>query len=327
MPNMHTSNIRRQPAHLDFQLEEGLDALVCGDCTEDEFVDGALDLFNSKSAANLISRIDQYYQRGQLPDPIFRSVKSKITQRVIERAIDEADDVVTSDAHAPAELTDTPSSDSALRAATDRVETRGEDTGRPLEPPTPASEPTLPLGLVLRNRYTVQSRLGRGTTTDVFNALDGSRVSSADADHHVALKMLHEPIDRRPELIEGLRLEFECMRKLTHPNIVKVYEFEQDESTAFYTMEVLEGERLCDLIKRSKKNPLPRAYAWAIVAAIGAALAHAHARGVTHGRVNPENVLITSSGELRVLNFGSSGVFEPPTSAYASCELLEGHPA
>ena len=88
MPNMHTSNTRRHPTHLDFQLEEGLDALVCGDCTEEEFIDGALDLFNSKSAASLISRIDQYYQRGQLPNPIFRSVKSKITQRMIERAID-----------------------------------------------------------------------------------------------------------------------------------------------------------------------------------------------------------------------------------------------
>jgi len=314
---MYTSNTRRQPRHSEFQLEEGLDALVCGDCTEDEFVVAALDLYDSKSATNLIARIDQYYQRGQLPDPIFRSVKSKITQRVIERAIDEVDDVVTSDAHSPSEATDAASPPPTVRAS-------GGNAGP--QPPSPAAEPVLPIGQLLKSRYTVQNLLARGRTADVFRALDGFTASAAPG-HQVTVKILREPIERCGERIEGLRREFECLRRLTHQNIVKVYEFEQDESTAFYTMEVLDGERLSDVIKRADKKPLPRFYARAVVGAIGAALAHAHAHDVIHGDLSPDNILISSSGELRVLNFGAPGVSDADSSAYASCELLEGQSA
>ena len=98
MPTMRTSNTQRQLPQPEFRLQAGLDALVCGEVNEDEFVREALALFDSKSSTYLISCIDQYYQRGQLPDPLFRSIKSKITQRVLARAIHEVDDVVTAEA-------------------------------------------------------------------------------------------------------------------------------------------------------------------------------------------------------------------------------------
>jgi serine/threonine protein kinase len=195
---------------------------------------------------------------------------------------------------------------------------------------------------MLRNRYLLKELLGRGGMADVFKASDGSGQLPAQPEHHVAVKVLRERIDQRPELLVNLRREFECTRKLSHPNIVKVYELDRDERFAFYTMELLDGEQLSDLLDRADRRPLPRTYAWAIIGAVGAALTHAHSRNVIHGDMSPRNVMITRSGEVRVLDFGSSRISNRPslpteraegtaavaaTPGYASCELLEGQHA
>ena len=169
--------------------------------------------------------------------------------------------------------------------------------------------------------------LGRGAATDVYKVTDECRAWAPEADRLVALKILKDPTDLRPEAREALRREFDRLRRLTHPNIVKVYDFDQDKTTACYTMELLEGERLSDLIGRTAKKRLPRAYAFAIVRAVGAALAHAHARGTTHGDVCARNVLIGLGGELRLLGFGGADAARSSAAQYASCEILQGMPA
>lgn len=337
MPDMHASNVLRQALLSEFDLERRLDALACGECTVDAFVSEALSAFGAEAGShpNLLSGIDQYYRRGQLPAPIFHAIKSQITQHAIECAIDDlpvtielfpASRPVRADAVAPPES----------------IEQLAEAAG-PQDPSSAlVSNPSIPPGKVLGERYAVESLLGRGGMGDVFKVSDGSRPLSADADRHVALKVLRDPIDQYPELLARLQHEFDCTRRLMHPNIVKVYDFVQDDSIAFYTMELLEGERLCDLIRRAERGTLPRAYAWAIIGGVGAALAHAHSRHVIHGDVSAKNVMITRRGELRVLDFGSSRTpsqFESSsgadeergaiaaTPAYASCELLEGHQA
>src|SRR6202000_3071898 len=74
--------------------------------------------------------------------------------------------------------------------------------------------------------------------------------------------------------------------------------------------------------------PLPRDYAWALIREVSAGLAHAHDRGVVHGDMKPQNVMVTNSGEVRVLDFGRSGESATAlTPAYASRDLLEGREA
>ena len=337
MPDMHASNALRQAVLSEFDLERRLDALACGECTVDAFVSEALSAFGTEAGShpNLLSGIDQYYRHGQLPAPIFHAIKSQITQHAIECAIDDlpvtielfpASRAVRADAGASPESIEQPAEAAAPQDGS----------------PALVSNTSLQPGKVLGERYVVESLLGRGGMGDVFKVSDGSRPLSADADRHVALKVLRDPMDQYPELLARLRHEFDCTRRLMHPNIVKVYDFVQDDSIAFYTMELLEGERLCDLIKRAERGTLPRAYAWAVIGGVGAALAHAHSRLVIHGDVSAKNVMITRRGELRVLDFGSSrtpsqfesssGVDEEKgaiaaTPAYASCELLEGHQA
>jgi hypothetical protein len=104
-------------------------------------------------------------------------------------------------------------------------------------------------------------------------------------------------------------------------------------------MELLNGALLSRVLNARHSAALPRAYALAIIRDAGAALAHAHSRGVVHGDVNPQNIFFTNEGELRVLDFGAAHSMRrtgwsaddasslgPPvaTLGYASCQLLEG---
>src|ERR1700734_2994680 len=139
----------------------------------------------------------------------------------------------------------------------------------------------------------------------------------------------------------GLQREFQHLQLLSHPNIVRVHEFDRDGDVAFFTMELLSGALLSHVLQTRNAVPLPRPYAWAVIRDVGAALAHAHSRGVIHGDINPQNIFITHDGELRVLDFSASHslladrrtgesalLLRSPvaTPGYASCQLLEGRP-
>jgi serine/threonine protein kinase len=225
------------------------------------------------------------------------------------------------------------------KVTTERFSVRTGDGPVATEPfnsaPAPTHDrwepPAAGIGRVLRNRYVLQARLGRGGMGTVFKALDRYRCDLPEQNRHVAIKFLHESAAGRPEILSSLRSEFHCAQALSHPNIVKVYELDQDDDAAFFTMEFLEGELLSDVIERLKPQAKPRSYAWGIIREVGAGLAHAHARNVAHGDLKPQNIMITGSGEVRILDFGASSALYrlrsnsmALTPAYACCELLAG---
>jgi hypothetical protein len=197
------------------------------------------------------------------------------------------------------------------------------------------------IGRVLRDRYVLERRLGSGGMGTVFKALDRYRADLPAAQQFVAIKILHEKTENRQELLADLRREFYCTQRLSHRNIVKVFELDRDGDLDFFTMELLEGDLLSSVTERLHPLPMPRSFAWAIIREIGAGLAHAHARNVVHGDLKPHNIMITHSGEVRILDFGASstattqGADAPVrrtmtsalTPAYACCELLAGRSA
>ncbi len=165
----------------------------------------------------------------------------------------------------------------------------------------------------------------------VYAASDQFRLNHSPGDQNVALKVLHTDLIKRPGLLAEIRSEF----------IVRVHEFDQDGDVTFFTMELLHGAALSRVIAEQKTITLHRPYALAMIRQIGAAVAYAHARGIVHGDLNPANIFITDSGEIRVLDFGASYRLSPfpaeptmggdsrtsvATPTYASCELLEGAP-
>jgi serine/threonine protein kinase len=212
---------------------------------------------------------------------------------------------------------------------------------RPLRP-----SPVPPPGLtsdVLRDRYELISILGRGSTGTVYKAVDRHRAHLDPSARCVAVKVLKLNYDDRPEELAQLEREFHQAQSLSHPNVVSVFDLDRDGNVYFIVMELLEGELLADILKRLDGQPMARHYALGIISSVGAALAHAHRRNVVHADLKPRNIMITSTGEVRVFDFGfardrpldlhsASGLNEGPVAApaYASVERVNGsdpHPS
>lgn len=223
---------------------------------------------------------------------------------------------------------------------------------RPAAAPAPASAPpaarsesvTVGHGATLCGRYELQQPLGRGGMATVYQALDRYRASLGLEDCRVALKVVRVD-SARPAAHVALGREFHSAQRLSHPNVINVFDIDHEGDTTFYTMELLEGQRLNQLL-REFSGLMPRRYAFAILRDIGAAIAHAHSRLVVHADLKPHNIMYTLEGAVRVLDFGGLSATPrepwiseltidgfaipqalPATPTYASCEQLEGRRA
>jgi serine/threonine protein kinase len=191
--------------------------------------------------------------------------------------------------------------------------------------------------LKLTDRYELQVLLGRGGMASVYRAVDRERERLGVADRFVALKVVTKD-PSQPGRAAALLQEFQSAQRLSHPNIINVYDIDQVEDATFYSMELLSGARLSQAVLRVDGARLERRYALAIIRDIGAAISHAHSRGVVHADLKPSNVMITLQNEVRVLDFGGSSMpprepwisdgdaddaFHQATPAFASCEQLE----
>jgi len=235
------------------------------------------------------------------PDDLFHSIRSKLAQREKGREPDG----ITVDL-LPVAADPIPKLDAPLPRASARSD--------------------LSVGDVLCGRYVIESQLASGGMGTVYKALDQSRSEHTEADACVAIKVLHEKTRTRSDVLAKLRREFYCAQALSHRSIVKVYELDLHQFP-FFTMELIDGESLPRVMERFHPLPLPRAYVNAVIREVGEGLAHAHDRRVIHGDIKPQNVMVTNSGEVRILDFGTSGEASVLTPAYASCELLEGREA
>ena len=195
-------------------------------------------------------------------------------------------------------------------------------------------------GTVLRDRYVLEKPLGYGGTSVVMRARDLRRAEASEQGADVAIKLLRPEFSDRPQCIARLRREFQQTQCLTHPNVVHFYDLDCDRGNWFIAMELLVGEPLGRCLRRAGPPGLPAVEALRIAAACGSALAYAHDHGVTHGDVKPDNVFITATGEVRMLDFGvaqaaarqpipedhaiEDAVVPAATRAYASPEVLSG---
>jgi serine/threonine protein kinase len=200
----------------------------------------------------------------------------------------------------------------------------------------------LKVGSLLKNRFELQEVLGSGGMGKVFKAIDLRKVEAADKDAYVAIKVLNQDFQANPQALVSLQRESKKAQTLSHPNIIKVYDFDRDGGHVFMSMEYLQGKPLTELIRDHIDQGLPFKQAWPIIRHMAEALAFAHHKNIVHSDFKPGNVFLTENGEVRVLDFGiacaigrndhqDNTVFNARdlgayTPAYASLEQLQNSP-
>jgi serine/threonine-protein kinase len=157
------------------------------------------------------------------------------------------------------------------------------------------SRPPQP-GDLIADRYELEELVGTGGMSSVFRARD------SQLERQVAIKILHEHYADDPEYLERFRREARAVAKLSHPNIVTVIDRGDDGGRQYIVFEHVEGENLKELVLRSGRLPVRRALELALAVADGLAFAHDH--GLVHRDVKPQNVLLSSEGEVKVTDFG-----------------------
>ncbi len=179
-------------------------------------------------------------------------------------------------------------------------------------------------------RYELTAQIARGGMSDVFEARDRL------LDRQVAVKILHERYAEAGTFVARFRKEARAVANLSHPNIVSVYDWGEEDSTYYMVMELIRGRSLRDILDSEGRLQPRRATEIAIE--IAKALDAAHHNDVIHRDIKPGNVLLTTDGSVKVTDFGvararssTQGLTKAGsvigTATYFSPEQASGDPA
>jgi serine/threonine-protein kinase len=180
---------------------------------------------------------------------------------------------------------------------------------------------------LLGGRYEVRDVLGFGGMAEVRDGWD-SRLDRA-----VAIKLLHPGLSAQADIRKRFKIEACAAAALNHPNIVRVYDFGEQDGTPFIVMERLPGDTLGDQIAI---GPLPQSQVHSALQSVLAALTAAHSAGMLHRDIKPGNILLAQCGGVKVADFGivkAPGSVHTTTGqlvgtlAYLSSDRVAGNPA
>ena len=158
-----------------------------------------------------------------------------------------------------------------------------------------AAQPIEP-GAVLAGRYEIIELLGEGGMGSVFRARD------RELDRIVAVKIIRPEYASNASVLQRFKQELVLARQITHRNIIRIFDLGSAGPTRFITMEYIDGEDLSALLARRGK--LPAAEAVEIIRQVCLGLEAAHAEGVVHRDLKPQNVMLDRQGKASVMDFG-----------------------
>ncbi len=182
---------------------------------------------------------------------------------------------------------------------------------------------------IVAGRYELRDRLAMGGMAAVYLGQDQI------LDRAVAIKVLHSNLAADPDFVTRFRREAQAAARLSHPNIVAVYDWGPHVDSYYIAMEYIRGETLADLLAAHGSMEVDRALG--IACDIVDALAAAHAEGTVHRDVKPSNIIVTPSGRAKVTDFGIARAYDRHadltlagtmigTASYLSPEQAQGHP-
>lgn len=178
------------------------------------------------------------------------------------------------------------------------------------------------IGQLIGNRYRIDSQVASGGMATVYLATDQR------LDRQVAIKVIHQHLANDSNFQEKFVLEAKTAAKLSHPNLVNVFDQGSDLGTTYLVMEYVPGITLRDAL--NEYGPLPAVRALEMMAQILSGLAAAHRAGILHRDLKPDNVLLADDGRVKLGDFGLARAISAHTStgdlvgtiAYLSPELV-----
>src|ERR1700722_17292175 len=187
-------------------------------------------------------------------------------------------------------------------------------------PTTPASSSSLdegrfPAGTVLADRYRIIGLVGQGGMGEVYRAND------LKLGQPVALKFLPAATGKNQQSLDRFHAEVRIARRVSHPNVCRVYDIGEVDGSTFLSMEYVDGEDLRSLLRRIGRLPGDKAIE--IARKLCAGLAAAHDKGVLHRDLKPANIMIDGRGQVLITDFGLAALAGQLEGAH----LRDGTPA
>lgn len=152
-------------------------------------------------------------------------------------------------------------------------------------------------GKLLGGRYEIVEKIGNGGMATVYKAVD--KVLK----RNVAVKILRDEFTTDEEFIKRFEVEAQSAARLTHPNIVSIYDVGVEDSLHYIVMELIQGKTLKEIIVE-ERGPLPWKWSVNVAIQIASALETAHKNNIIHRDIKPHNIIITEDGIAKVTDFG-----------------------
>jgi len=173
-------------------------------------------------------------------------------------------------------------------------------------------------GSLLGSRFEILSVLGAGGMGMVYKARD------RELDDLVALKMIRPEVAGDRELVDRLKSELKLARKITHPNVLRTFDFGEVEGIPFISMEYVRGLTLRAMLERSGR--LPYTAGLRLARQILSGLAAAHELGILHRDIKPENVILDATGNSKLMDFGLARPVERSEPGQTRAGFVVGTP-
>ena len=173
-------------------------------------------------------------------------------------------------------------------------------------------------GTLLGSRFEILSTLGAGGMGVVFKARDRT------LDDLVALKMLKREVTGDRQLVERLKTELKLARKITHPNVLRTFDFGEVDGNPFISMEYVRGLTLRSMLEQSGR--LPYSAGLRLARQLTSGLAAAHAQAILHRDIKPETVILDALGNAKIMDFGLARPVNRLTPGQTQAGFIVGTP-
>jgi hypothetical protein len=265
-------------------IRDWVEALAKGSCSSAELLTHLRELGRQdpESIWEALALLDQSYRSRRIDRETFLPIKSELQQFALRR---------------------NPAADTAAGS--------GGAAAAPLEAVAPTPVPPavvqvrapapVRVGSVLRERYRIIGVLGKSATGTVVEAIDEMRADAPDNVQRIAIRILDSALLRESGQMSSYLARICKLQALTHPNVLRIFDFDQDHGRPFLTMELLSGASLPQLLAPADsplRFQLDRRH---VLRCIAGALQFAHESGIVHGELSAEEVFITLSGDVRLM--------------------------